>query len=90
MFTHFEQLRYLDFYTLTKLSVILPHGVCKLTRSGALKKMLACHKGNPFILRQNTATIDPLSFNCFLLKFDGAILWCCGVNYKHVSCRYNR
>jgi predicted phosphatase len=27
MFTHFEQLRYLDFYTLIKLSVILPHGV---------------------------------------------------------------
>jgi hypothetical protein len=32
MFTHFEQLRYLDFYTLMKLSVILPHGVCKITR----------------------------------------------------------
>jgi hypothetical protein len=27
MFTHFEQLEYLDFYTLIKLSVILPHGV---------------------------------------------------------------
>jgi hypothetical protein len=32
MFTHFEQLRYLDFYTLIKLSVILPHGVCKIPR----------------------------------------------------------
>jgi hypothetical protein len=32
MFTHFEQLGYLDFYTLIKLSVILPHGVCKITR----------------------------------------------------------
>jgi hypothetical protein len=31
MFTHCEQLGYLDFYTLTKLSVILPHGVCKIT-----------------------------------------------------------
>jgi hypothetical protein len=27
MFTHFEQLQYLDFYTLTKLSVTLPHSV---------------------------------------------------------------
>jgi hypothetical protein len=32
MFTHFEQLRYPVFYTLTKLSVILPHGVRKQTR----------------------------------------------------------
>jgi hypothetical protein len=32
MFTYFEQLRYLDFYALGKLSVTLPHGVCKLTR----------------------------------------------------------
>jgi hypothetical protein len=32
MFTYFEQLRYLDFYTLIKLSVILPHGVCKIPR----------------------------------------------------------
>jgi hypothetical protein len=32
MFTHFEQLGYLDFYTLIKLSVILPHGVCKVAR----------------------------------------------------------
>jgi hypothetical protein len=32
MFTHFEQLGNLDFYTLIKLSVILPHGVCKITR----------------------------------------------------------
>jgi hypothetical protein len=32
MFTHFEQLRYLDFYTLIKLSVILPHEVCKIPR----------------------------------------------------------
>jgi hypothetical protein len=32
MFTYCEQLWYLDFYTLTKLSVILPHGVCKITR----------------------------------------------------------
>jgi hypothetical protein len=32
MFTHFEQLGYLDFYTLIKVSVILPHGVCKITR----------------------------------------------------------
>jgi hypothetical protein len=32
MFTHFEQLGYRDFYTLVKLSVILPHGVCKITR----------------------------------------------------------
>jgi hypothetical protein len=32
VFTHFEQLRYLVFYTLTKLSVILPHGVRKLTQ----------------------------------------------------------
>jgi hypothetical protein len=32
MFTHFEQLGYLDFYTLIKLSAILPHGVCKITR----------------------------------------------------------
>jgi hypothetical protein len=31
MFTHFEQLGYLDFYTLIKLSVTLPHGVCKIT-----------------------------------------------------------
>jgi hypothetical protein len=30
-FTHFEQLGYLDFYTLIKLSVILPHG--KITRT---------------------------------------------------------
>jgi hypothetical protein len=37
MFTHFEQLGYLDFYTLIKLSVILPHGVWKL--SGTSKKM---------------------------------------------------
>jgi hypothetical protein len=28
MLIHFEQLRYLDFYT---LSITLPHGVCKLT-----------------------------------------------------------
>jgi hypothetical protein len=27
-----EQLRYLDFYTLIKLTVILPHGVCKIPR----------------------------------------------------------
>jgi hypothetical protein len=32
MFTHFEQLRYLDFYALIKLSVVLPHGVCKIPR----------------------------------------------------------
>jgi hypothetical protein len=32
MFTHFEQLRYLDFYTLIKLSVTLQHGVCKIPR----------------------------------------------------------
>jgi hypothetical protein len=44
MFTHFEQLRYLDFYTLTKLSVILPHGVCKLTRKEPPNKLLAYHK----------------------------------------------
>jgi hypothetical protein len=32
MFTHFEQLGYLDFYTPIKLFVILPHGVCKISR----------------------------------------------------------
>jgi hypothetical protein len=32
MFTHFEQLGYLDFYTLITLCVILPHGVCKISR----------------------------------------------------------
>jgi RAB protein geranylgeranyltransferase component A len=31
MFTHCEQLEYLDFYTLIKLSLILPHWVCKIT-----------------------------------------------------------
>jgi hypothetical protein len=33
MFIHFERLGYLDFYTLIKQSVILPHGVCKITRT---------------------------------------------------------
>jgi hypothetical protein len=65
MFTHFEQLRYLDFYTLTKLFVILPHTGTNakiLSVLGLPKKMLSYHKGSPFILRQNTATNDPLSF----------------------------
>jgi hypothetical protein len=31
MFAYCEQLWYLDFYTLTKLSVILPDGVCEIT-----------------------------------------------------------
>jgi hypothetical protein len=44
VFTHFEQLEYLDFYTLIKLSVILPHGVCDIKQenfkfSGTSKKM---------------------------------------------------
>jgi hypothetical protein len=38
MFTHFKQLRYIDFCTLTKLSVILPHEVCKLTTFRNLEK----------------------------------------------------
>jgi hypothetical protein len=46
MFTHFEQLRYFDFYTLTKLSVILPHGVSKILslQGPPKKKLLPYHK----------------------------------------------
>jgi hypothetical protein len=56
MFTHFEQLRYFYFYTLTKLSVILPHGVSKQTQKfyayrDLQKKLLAYHKYSPFILK---------------------------------------
>jgi hypothetical protein len=40
MFRHFEQLGYLDFYTLIKLSVILPHGVYKITRSVSQQKLI--------------------------------------------------